>query len=337
MLDVVYINDDISVEHCSNFENLMTEEINKHENKKNWIGGEFYIQTCIFLLLENRFKDNYKRLTLKENKELLEKNLSQSKIIILPGWTNDIEGDSILYNYKDKLYSYTYFPKKFLNMKNLTSHKFSNQSTSIYYYPIKFNNNKKNKYEFDKNIKGILMGKCISHNIRKFDNIIKILNKLNEKKIKLYSTMRNLKEMDVFPKYLEKDKEEFIIKSNFICGHKSLNVLGIINPPKFRKLLEHCKYVLCLGHPRSPPTIIEALFSDCIVIAPSVQISEDLRDNKNVYITDSLSVDEIVSLIEKIENNEILFNKNNYPVRYTEDSMEESLKSLINNICQINY
>ncbi len=84
-----------------------------------------------------------------------------------------------------------------------------------------------------------------------------------------------------------------------------------------------------MGNPKTPPTIIEALFSNCIVIAPSMQISQDLHKNKNIYLTDNLSEEEIVSLIEKIENNEICFDNNDYPNDYTEKSMINIINKFI--------
>jgi hypothetical protein len=85
MIDIVYICDSNTFSHCLNFENLMTEDINKVEIPSNWIGGEFYIQTCLLLLLEKKFKNNYICLTLKENNEFIKNTLDNSKIIILPG------------------------------------------------------------------------------------------------------------------------------------------------------------------------------------------------------------------------------------------------------------
>jgi hypothetical protein len=328
MINIVYINDDNSIKKCLNFENLMNETINKEEINNNWIGGEFYIQTCLYFLLEKKFKDNYIVLTLKESFKYINYILDNCKIIILPGWVNDIDENNIFYKYKHKLFSYTYFQFNFKNMTNLTSHKFNNHEFPLYYYMIPINIYNCD-IDFNKNIKGLLMGKCISHNIKKFDMVINLLDNLKKENIILYSTLRNLKKMDIFPKYLENNKGEYILKSDIICNHLSLELLGILNPSKFRKLLKHCKYILCLGNPRSPPTIIEGLFSNCIIIAPSEQISQDLHGNKNIFLSDNMSNDDIISLIKKIENDEITFDVNDYPINYTEESMEKILLSLI--------
>ena len=329
MIEIIYITNDSSINQMLNIENLMSDNINKVEVGNNWIGGEFYIQTCLYFLLEKYFKDKYVALTFKENIEYINNVLDESKIIIFPGWINDIKEDDLqFYKYKNKLYSYTYFVFNFKNMTNLTSHKYNDNTISLYYYKINFNIDEENIC-FNDNIKGLLLGKCISHNIKIYENIIKLLNKLNDSNIKLFSTLRNLKNMDVFPKYLEHIKEECILKSDTICNHPVLELLGILNPKKFRKLLTHCKYILCLGNPYSPPTIIESLFSNCIVIAPSNQLSRDLHNNKNVYLTDNLSNDDIASLIIKIENDEIIFDKNDYPVNYTEESMINVLNNLL--------
>lgn len=330
MIEIVYISDVKSTKNCLNYENLMTENINKVELPSNWIGGEYYIQTCLILILEKKFKDISCILSLTENNEYIENILENCKIIILPGWINDIDTKSILYNYKNKLYSYTYFQNYYVNMKNLTSHKFNIDTTSLYYYMLPFKNNDE-EIIFNHNIKGLFMGKCISHNLKIIDNIINLLNLLNNNNIKLYSTIRNLRKMHEFPKYLEFDKDKYLNASDSICNCNSIEILGILNPKKFRKLLQHCKYILCFDNPRSPPTIIEALFSDCIVISTSKQISSDLHDNKNVYLTDNMSNESIISLIKKIENNEIIFDKNEYPLNYTEEKMENEIKSLIQN------
>ena len=141
--------------------------------------------------------------------------------------------------------------------------------------------------------------------------------------------MRDLSKMDEFPKYLNNIKEKCINSCNSICNNNSIEMLGILSPKKFRKLLKHCKYILCFDNPRSPPTIIEALFSDCIVISSSKLISQDLQTNKNVYLTNNMSNDDILLLIKKIENDEIVFDKNHYPLEYTEESMENILRTLI--------
>jgi hypothetical protein len=192
---------------------------------------------------------------------------------------------------------------------------------------IPLKNNK--TINFNNNVKGLLLGKCISHNVDQIDNILIILNILKENNIKLYSTLRNLKKMDIFPTYLDGCKDKCISAGDIVCNHESIELLGIITPINFRYLLQHCKYLLCLGHPRCPPTIIEALFSNCIVIAPSNQISKDLHENKNIYFTDNMSNNDIVCLIQKIENNDIMFDTNYYPINYTEESMTNQILKLI--------
>jgi hypothetical protein len=94
MINIVYINDDCAIKKCLNFQNLMSETINKEEINNNWIGGEFYIQTCLYLLLEKKFTDTYIVLTLKESQEYIKFILDNCKIIILPGWVNDIDDNN---------------------------------------------------------------------------------------------------------------------------------------------------------------------------------------------------------------------------------------------------
>ena len=58
-------------------------------------------------------------------------------------------------------------------------------------------------------------------------------------------------------------------------------------------------------------------------------IVECKQSNQNIYVTDNMTNDEIILLIKKIENNEIIFDKNHYPINYTEESMKKRLKRLI--------
>jgi hypothetical protein len=336
MIEICYITDSKNLARCLNFENLMTEDINKREENSNWIGGEYYIQTCILLILEKKFKNNYSSVCLDKYDKNSEKLLDECKIILLPGWTNDIQEENIFYNHRHKLYSYTYFICNFKNIKILTSHNFDENVPALYYYMIPIL--KEEHVEFNNDIKGMLLGKCISHNINTFDKLLLLLDKLKQNDVKLYSTLRNLKNMEVFPQYLNHIKDHCIYVFDTICKHESLELLGIINPKKFRKLLQHCKYILCLGQPRSPPTIIEALFCNCIIIAPSQQISQDLHNNKNIFLTDNMSNEDIVCLIQKIENDQIMFDKDHYPMNYTEESMEKILNNLIlnNNVNNMN-
>jgi hypothetical protein len=328
MCDIIYITDNSSIEQMLNFKNLMTPNINNNEQSKQCIGGEYYIQTCLFSILEKYFKNNYTTLILTENIEYITNILNNCKIIILPGWMNDINETSILYNYCDKILSYTYCNKKYKNIKNLCSHKFNNDCTPLYYYMLPINLTDENII-LNNNIKGLLMGKCVSHNIKIINEIKNILDVLDNNNIKLFSTMRNLKNMDIFPKYLNDNKEAYINASELIYNHNSIYPLNILTPTKFRKLLIHCKYILCFDNPRYPPTIIEALFSNCIVISRSNQISLDLQQNKNIYLTDNMTNDEILLLIQKIENDEILFDKNEYPTNYTEENVTSILNNLI--------
>jgi hypothetical protein len=166
----------------------MSENINSREEvKSNWIGGEYYIQTCLLFLLDKKFKNNYFGLTFTENNEFINNTLDNCKIIIVPGWQDDIHINHILYPYKNKLYSYTYFKRNFENMKNLTSHKFNINTTPLYFYmiPLKIDSND----IFKSNIKGILMGKCISHNIKIIDRIINLLNLLDDNNEIYYLTI----------------------------------------------------------------------------------------------------------------------------------------------------
>ena len=81
MYDIIYITDNLSINQMVNFKNLMTININKNEQPNNWIGGEYYIQTCLYNILEKYFKENYTKLLLTEDINYITTILNNCKII----------------------------------------------------------------------------------------------------------------------------------------------------------------------------------------------------------------------------------------------------------------
>jgi len=115
-----------------------------------------------------------------------------------------------------------------------------------------------------------------------------------------------------------------------IIEHQNVRHLGIIEPNNFRSLMHHCKYLLGFGNPRKTPTMMEALCEcDTIILAPESQATKDLSLNKNYYDTNGMSVDEVVDLINKIESNQIVFDKQEKPRHYSMDTMERNLREIL--------
>ena len=76
--------------------------------------------------------------------------------------------------------------------------------------------------------------------------------------------------------------------------------------------------------------MMEALCEcDTIILAPESQATKDLSLNKNYYDTNGMSVDEVVDLINKIESNQIVFDKQEKPRHYSMDTMERNLREIL--------
>lgn len=76
--------------------------------------------------------------------------------------------------------------------------------------------------------------------------------------------------------------------------------LGVLPKGKWHQLLSDCKFVLGSGHPRSGPTIVEALYYKTALIGPRAQFPQDTH-NANTHFIDDLSNDEIFNIIQNVK------------------------------------
>ena len=296
-------------------------------SSRDWISGESYIQACLNTVITNKFPDNHYILTLEDHtEEQIHNIMSSCKIAILPGYTKNLHKDHVLYRYSKKIYSYTYQKTNFSN--SLVAYdELNSDGYPIYCFPLTMD---KPSCSFDKNIRGMILGKCLSHTINRADFTLSLLDLL---KNQIYCSYRDLSKLDKFPDYLDQSrKDSYISYCSRIIDHKNVNHLGIIQPNNFRELLRHCKYMIGFGNPRKTPTMMEALCEcNCIILAPSSQTSKDLVSNKNYYNIDGMSPTEIADLIDKIEMGDIVFDPTAIPQNYTIENMAMRISDLINN------
>ena len=324
---LTYISDSKSIKRMENFNNLMTPDQNKAENSETWVGGEYYIQTCFFLMLKQS-DIPYQIIEIdREPQSLIELKMEKAKIIILPGWTC-IPDKTYFNKFYDKMYTY-YYVQNINSIKLLTPYYYKT-ANSIGFYAIPLDISQ-STINFDPNIQGTILSKCISHNINNMDFVSKLLNECSKNNIKFQTTIRDLETMDTFPVYLT-DKQKYIDACNLVLNSICIKNFGIISPSNYRKLLIHSKYLLLLGNPICPPSIIEAMESKCIIIADKYQISEDLHNDPNVIIYDKNDVSFIVENILKIESGERIYIENCFPERYTVKGMEKRVKEIMNSI-----
>lgn len=76
--------------------------------------------------------------------------------------------------------------------------------------------------------------------------------------------------------------------------------LGILPKRKWYQLLSDCNFVLGSGHPKSGPTILEALYYKTLLIGPKAQFPRDTH-NANTHFIDDLSNDEILNIIQNLK------------------------------------
>lgn len=325
MNQIIYLTNTNSINKMNNFWNNDMKSQNLKENLNQWIGGEYYIQVSLYNQIKNN--NNFKIICI--DKKYDENILIQAKFIIVPEWrtipTNFIK-------FQNKIYSYIYFESddtKYIKKDNFfTPYKYNNLNIFLPVTPIELPINAVstiNFYEFK--INGLLTGKCISHVIYK-EKQKELINLLDILKFKLFSVVRPLYNFTQYINYLEKDIVNYKEFSNKICNHKNLCNLGILNPIDFRFLLKHCKYCIFYHTADYQPTIMEALYSNCIVLASQNVIPTDLLNNKNIFLLDNLSDNQILELIDNIENDKIVFDINEIPKDYTVENKINILTNL---------
>ncbi len=323
-MSIVYLTDSLSRIRMENFFNTNMSMQNISENINNWIGGEYYIQTSLYYIIKHI--DNI--LIIDIDTIIDFKILDDCVLIISPGW---LEIPEQFKKYKTKLYSYKYFDNIVLDFDKriITPFVYNNNHYNIPITPIPLPINSECSIDFNKyNISGLLVGKCISHVVAKNaeHNLIELINSLNSK---LFTTLRDLTLLEKYPEYIISCADKCNITIFNLIHNKNIINLGILNVIDFRYLLKYVKYVLFYNGAFSPPTLIEALDSECIILSTLNVLPHDLKENKNIIIIDNLSNNEINNIIYKIEQGEIIFIKDEYPTTYTIDNKIKTITNLI--------
>jgi hypothetical protein len=311
----LYITTSKSRKKMENFWYLDMSSQTKLEKLDQWIGGEYYIQTSLYNII--KYDNRFKVLEIDTiTEEELFYFLNKSEKIIFPG-SHKLEDK--FNKYKHKILSYVYFEvssDKYNGLQFINPWRYTNKNVFIPITPVELpliENNYKPSFN-DFNETGLLIGKCISHVVSKnkhkeLNNLVDILP------CKLFSTYRLLNK-DNCPSYLGNHKDNCIKYSNCIINHTNINHIGVLNPIDFRLLLRKVKFVLFFNSAFAPPTLIEALHEKCIIISTRNVIPQDLCNNKNIYLIDNLSIDNISKLINDINCNNIKFDEKSYPTDY---------------------
>ena len=95
--------------------------------------------------------------------------------------------------------------------------------------------------------------------------------------------------------------------------------LGLLARDKWKELLYSVSYILGSGTPKSGTTILEALYYNTVIIAPSCQFDSCVY-NKNIYLLDDLSYEGIYELISGVkytrcEKCDMLISRREYMMR----------------------
>ena len=332
-MKIIYISDSNSIKQMLNFWKKDMKSQNKSENVKEWIGGEYYIQTSLFNELIKMENCKIIKIDKVSSKELLS-DFIDAKIIIIPGWHNELPSTHKFYDlflkFNKKIFSYIFFEytnKEYLDdNKFITPWKYTNVNSFIPITPIK-QPSINNYYPFFENYteNGLIHGKCISHILHKnkIDNFNTFINGL---KHKVFTVLRSLEFNDI-PSYINKDS--YMKYNEQIINNDNINNLGILNPIDFRLLLRKIKYIVFFHTAFAQPTIIEALYEKCIILSTQDCIPQDLLSNKNIYLIDNLNQNQINELISDIQNNRITYSDNEFPSDYTVENKITCINNLL--------
>lgn len=233
-----------------------------------------------------------------------------------------------LIQYKHKLFSYRYFEtvsNDFSADRVFTPWVYNSLNIFLPLTIIEQPNiNLKIKYDSY----GLLVGKCISHVCHKNQHV-QLLNLLDNLPSKLLSTLRPLHLFEKVPNYLSSYEEIVKEYSDKIINHTNIISLGIQNPIEFRNILLNCKYCIFYHGAYAPPTLLEALFSSCIVLSTINVIPTDLIGNPNIIIIDNLTFTEINDIIIEIESGKRVFDSSNIPKNYSITNKLDILQSYL--------
>lgn len=331
---ILYISDSENIHQMTNFWNKNMKSQNKKENIKEWIGGEYYIQTSLYnqlVKMKNCKIIDFDKVRLDE----LLIYFTNAEFIIIPGWHNQLpithKYHHLFTQFHKKIFSYIFFEysnKKYLDDKKfITPWKYNNINNFIPITPIELPPiNNYNPFFKDNKENGIIYSKCIGHFIHK-QKIEKLYQLIQGLEYRVLSVLRNL-ESDNIPSYINKDIYSKYIK--LIINNSNINNLGILNPLDFRLLLKKIKYIIFYHTAFAQPTIIEALYEKCIILSTQDCIPNDLLSNKNIYLIDNLNQNQINKLISEIESDKIYFLDNKFPSDYTVNNKITCINNLTN-------
>ena len=332
-MNFIYISDSDSIKQMLNFWNKDMKSQNKKENIKEWIGGEYYIQTSLYNQLVKM--ENCKVINIdKVNPKELLLHFTDAEYIIVPGWHNQLPSTHYLHylfiKFHEKIFSYIFFEysnKKYLDDKKfITPWKYSNTNNFIPITPIELPLiDNYTPFLKDHKENGLIYGKCISHVMhkKKIDNLYKLIQGLE---YRVLTVLRNLEPNEI-PSYI--NKELYIKYMELIINNDNISNLGILNPIDIRLLLRKIKYIVFYHTAFAQPTIIEALYEKCIILSTQNCIPDDLLSNKNIYLIDNLNQIQINKLISDIENDKIYYLNNEFPADYNVNNKINRINNLM--------
>lgn len=336
-MKILYITD---LNSMKIIKNLMDLEFGEKDSFNNWLNGELYFNAIIYNNLVELEKMKKMEITYFycDYDNIFEKNIMIYDAIFVPGWHDIPDNMKILKEYNEKIFNTLYFPREsiFKNRNILNPYKYNlgSEYTRIGISPIKINENllnmsiiKKTIFE-NENIKGLIWSKCISHFVY-HNEINDVLDLLYKSKNKFYCTLHDIEQN--IPPYMENipDKHRYIKYYNDVIKTNKVLNLGTLDIINFRFLLKNIKFIIGFGDPRAGPTISECLNNEVIVISPKKQIPEELHENKNIILMDNYEKEEILLMIDKIINGQIIFDKNDIPHHLTNDGIQQNILNII--------
>lgn len=327
---LVYITDSASTAAMGRFWDMDMRSQNNKEVMREWIGGEYYIQTSLYLAI----KDRADCVVVESDKVVgpadvarLTDLLVRGDCIIVPGWT---EVPTFFAPFRDKIVSYAYQGQTHcpcLPPKQVATPWRQGECSFIPITPIPLPDVTDDVPFFDGHQEsGLLVGKCLSHVSHKGLSG-KVLSFVRNLPAGVFAHMRNLQASDV-PDYIP-NKEAYLQETKELLSCDKINNLGILNPRDFRLLLRKVKYVLFIHTAWCPPTLIEALSERCIVISDRAGLPEDLQSNPNIYVLDDMTEADTYDLIRSIESGDTVFKDEGYPSDHTAEGKIRCIQRVV--------
>ena len=317
----VFILDTISLKHIEHFWHNNMAGQNRIEDIKQWIGGEYYIQTSLYNSIKNKDFCRVICIDTPFDKDIL----LHAAFIISPGWAtipNEFR------QYKSKMFTYRYFETScddFPSNRIFTPFKYTGGNIFLPLTTIPLADHEMTGKRYNSN--GLLVGKCVSHVVakNKHTNLLEFINNLS---YPILSVLRPLHMFEKMPDYLSQYKDICKEYSEKIINHKNIKHVGILNPKEFRSVLSSCKYCIFFHGAFSPPTLLECLTTQCIIISTRDVIPSDLLDNPNIILMDDISFVEIYSIITDIETGTRRFDTT-YSSDYTDENKLAIIQSYL--------